>query len=149
MIKDQISRIQDIIAERDWKVKIAPETAGKHSAFGGLDELLQIRKETGCHLTVDFAHLRARNMGNIDYKEVLDKLKGVEHIHSHFSGIEWTEKGEKRHKLTEKKVIIPFIQELVKRKINMTIINESPDPIHDALKMKQIFLDHIQMRKGL
>jgi deoxyribonuclease-4 len=140
MVEFAVNKMQDAIAEQGWKkVKLAPETTGKGSQFGDLDELLKLKKDTGCHLCVDFAHLKARNNGKIDYKEVFDKLKPVKHIHAHFSGIEFTAKGERRHLITSKKDLLPLLNEIKKRNADITIINESPDPIGDSLKAKKMF----------
>lgn len=139
MVKNAVVEMQDEIGKNSWKVKLAPETTGKKSQFGSLDELLKLKKETGCHLTVDFAHLKARNNGKIDYREVFGRLRQVKHIHSHFSGIEYTEKGEKRHLITSKQDFVPLLKEIKKRNADITIINESPDPIGDSLKAKKIF----------
>lgn len=138
LIKEQINNIQAEIKIREWDVFLAPETTGKPSQFGSLAELLRLRKETGCHLTIDFAHLRARGQGEIDYDSVFEKIKGIGHIHSHFSGIEWTEKGEKRHLGLTDDVIKPFISAVIKHNPDITIINESPEPIGDAVKISGI-----------
>ncbi len=139
-VKQAVIEMQKVIKKKKWNVILAPEATGKKSQFGDLDELLRLRKETKCELCVDFAHLRARNNGRIDYKDVFDKLKGVKHIHAHFSGIEFTEKGERRHLLTEKKDIKLLLTHVKKRKLkSITFINESPNPPGDALKMKEYF----------
>jgi len=138
LIKKEIIDLQKTIKSKKWDVVLAPETTGKASQFGNLDELIRLKKETKCHLTVDFSHLRARNNGIVDYDEVMKKLKPLGHIHAHFSGIEWTEKGERRHKLTETKDIKELLSYLKKYKIDVTIINESPDPYGDALKMERL-----------
>ncbi|TKJ17781.1 endonuclease IV [Candidatus Woesearchaeota archaeon B3_Woes] len=137
-IKKEILDMMEVIKEKKWKVVLAPETTGKASQFGSLDELIRLKKETGCNLCVDFAHLRARNKGKIDYDEVMKKLKPLGHIHAHFSGIEWTDKGERRHLLTEVKDMKDLFNYLKKYKIDVTIINESPDPFGDAVKMKKL-----------
>ena len=140
MVEFAVNKMQDVMDDQDWKkVKLAPETTGKCSQFGDLDELLRLKKDTGCHLCVDFAHIKARNNGKIDYKEIFDKLKPVKHIHAHFAGIEFTAKGERRHLITTKKDLMPLLKEIKKRKSDITIINESPDPIGDALKSKRLF----------
>ncbi len=130
--------MQKTIKERKWKVVLAPETTGKPTQFGDLDELIRLKKETGCHLCVDFAHLKARNNGKIDYDVIMKKLKPLGHIHAHFSGIEYTEKGERKHLLTNEKDIKELLTSLKKHNIDITIINESPDPFGDAVKMKKI-----------
>jgi deoxyribonuclease IV len=133
-IKKEILDLLKTIKQKGWGVKLAPETTGKPSQFGDLDELLRLRKETGCSICVDFAHLKARNAGEIDYDNVFKKLKGLKHVHAHFSGIEWTDKGERKHKLTEPKHIKELISFIKKYKIDVTIINESPDTFGDCVK---------------
>ncbi|MFH1849730.1 MAG: TIM barrel protein [archaeon] len=133
IVCEQIQKMQDVIDESGWKVNLAPETTGKQSQFGDVDELLRLRDETGCSMCVDFAHLLART-GSIDYTGVFDKLRPLKHIHAHFSGIEYGDKGERRHILTTEDVIEPFLKEVVKRNADITIINESPDPVSDAVK---------------
>ena len=137
LIKNEIKDLLKTIKKNKWKTTIALETTGKKSQFGSLEELLKLKKETGCEICVDFSHLLARD-GKIDYGKTLNRLKKVKHIHAHFSGIEYTDKGERRHIITEEKVIIPFVKELIKKKVDITIINESPDPIGDTLKTKKI-----------
>lgn len=138
LIKAEVEDLMKTIKSKKWNVTLALETTGKHSAFGSLDELLQLVKDTKCGLTIDFAHLKARTEGKMGYDEMLDKVKGFKHIHSHFSGIEWTPKGERRHLLTSLGEIKDLLGEILKRKLNITIINESPDPIGDAYKMKNL-----------
>jgi len=137
-IKKEIIDLLKTIKKNKWTPILAPEVTGKPSQFGSLDELLRLKKETGCHLTVDFAHLKARNNGIIDYDEIMKKLKVLKHIHAHFSGIEWTEKGERRHLITENKYIKELLQYIIKYNLNVNIINESPDPFGDSKKTKKI-----------
>jgi deoxyribonuclease-4 len=89
-------------------------------------------------MTIDFAHQMARDQGKIDYDYVFSQIKSLNHIHAHFSGIEWTAKGERRHLLTPLGNIKSLLKEVLKRKVDITIINESPDPIGDAFKMKKV-----------
>jgi deoxyribonuclease-4 len=134
IIKKEIEGLIRTIKKNKWDVVLAPETTGKRSQFGNIDELLRLKKETGCGICVDFAHILARD-GRIDYDNVFDKLKDIGHIHAHFSGIEYTEKGERRHLITQRKDILPLIRKIAERKIDITIINESPEPIKDSVKM--------------
>ncbi len=137
MIKKEIVEMQDIIKDNKWKTELAPETTGKKSQFGSLNEILKLRDEIKCNICVDFAHLHARN-NSIIYPSVFDQLSGLRHIHSHFSGIEFTDKGERRHLVMEKNDFLPFAKEILKRKSDITIICESPVTWHDSLKMKNI-----------
>ena len=138
MIKKEMLDMQKVIKAKKFDVVLAPETTGKASQFGDLDELIRLKKEIKCGLCVDFAHIKARNNGVIDYDSVMKKLKGLGHIHAHFSGIEFSAKGERRHKLTVEKEVKELFKYLKKYKIDCTIINESPDPFGDAVKMKKL-----------
>jgi len=137
IIKKEVKEIVKFVNENKWNVFPALETTGKKSQFGSLDELLRLREETGCEICIDFSHLLARE-GTINYKEVFNKLKNIKHVHAHFSGIEYSEKGERRHVLTSKRDIIPLVQEIVKENKDITIINESPDPLNDSIKIKEV-----------
>jgi len=137
-IKKQIIEMQQIIKEKKWNVLLSPETTGKLSQFGDLDEILRLKEETDCSFCIDFSHLRARYNGKINYPEIIQKLRNEKEIHSHFSGIEYTEKGERRHILTGEKEIKELFSHIKNLKAEITIINESPDPLGDALKMKEI-----------
>jgi deoxyribonuclease-4 len=136
LIKKALLEIQDDISKKKWKATLCPEVTGKPSQFGSLEEILQLMKETGCGITVDFSHLFARQQGQIDYAEILKALP--KKFHAHFSGIEYGDKGERKHIVTEKKFFEPLATELVKRKLEVTLINESPQPFKDAVMMKRV-----------
>ncbi|MFH1337327.1 MAG: endonuclease IV, partial [Nanoarchaeota archaeon] len=59
----------------------------------------------------------------------------------HFSGINYTMKGERNHlNISENKPPFePLAKELIKKKINATIISESPITWRDSIKMRKIF----------
>lgn len=137
-IKSHILSMMDQIKKNGWKTTIAPEIAGKHSAFGSLDEIMRMQKETGCNVCIDFAHLYAREMGKIKFADVFENLKPLKHIHSHFSGIAFNEKGEKNHEIMTEEFFLPLAKEILKRKADITIISESPITWKDSLKMKKV-----------
>lgn len=142
IIKEQILFLRKEIKKNNWKVELAPEVTGKPTQFAGLDTLLRLKKETGCSICIDFAHLYARNQGKLDYDEVLSKINNLDHIHCHFSGITYTAKGERSHKVLDKDFFMPLAKAIHKHKPrSMRIINESPDIFQDAVKMKRWFLD--------
>ena len=136
-IKKAILEIMHEIRKKGWKIKIAPETMGKLNVFGNPDEILRLVRETGCSFCLDFAHLYARNLGNISYREIYDKFKNFPKLHCHFSGINFGDKGERSHKLTPESEIKKLLSALPRNK-NITIINESPDPVGDTLKSLKI-----------
>ena len=138
IIKKEIQDMQRIIKSKRWKVKLAPETTGKKSQFGSLDELIRLVHETGCSFCIDFAHILARE-GHINYKEVFEKIKKFQYIHSHFSGIEFTDKGEKRHLITPASKLKELLGWIKKYNLSITIINESPITFEDSLKGLKIW----------
>lgn len=135
-VKKAMLEMQAAIKKKRWKVKLAPETTGKVNVFGSIEETLRLVKETKCSFCVDFAHIKARQ-GSINYSKVLKQFP--KQMHCHFSGIEYTKKGERRHILTSKKETIELAKAILKRKANATIINESPDPLKDSLMAKKVF----------
>ncbi len=144
IVREAVIRMQEEIKRRKWNVRLAPETTGKHSAYGSLEEILLLSEETGCSFCVDFAHLYARNRGSIDYAGILDMIEErlrPRHLQIHFSGIEWTLAGERNHIViaSNKPPFEPLAKEILERKISATIISESPVTWKDSLEMKKIF----------
>jgi deoxyribonuclease-4 len=134
-IKDAIIEMQEARKENKWKPELAPETTGKKNVFGSVDEILRLVKDTGCSFCIDFAHILARE-GKVDYKEILNKFNSFKKLHIHFSGIEYGEKGERKHKRTEAariKELIESLNKYAKRK-EIVIINESPFTVEDSIK---------------
>jgi deoxyribonuclease-4 len=135
-IKRAMVGLQKQIARRKWQVTLCPEVTGKPSQFGSMEELLRLRKDTGCGITVDFSHLYARHQGDVDYAWILKKLP--KKFHAHFSGIKYGPKGEKKHIRTTPEFFEPLARELVRRNPDITIISESPKPYEDAVMMKKV-----------
>ena len=136
LIEKALRDLIKTISRKRWQVTLCPEVTGKPSQFGSFEELLRLKKETGCGLTVDFSHLYARHRGDIDYGRILDELP--KKFHAHFSGIEYGDKGERKHIKTTEKFFKPLAKELVRRDLDITIINESPEPFEDAAMMKKM-----------
>ncbi|MBL0712073.1 MAG: TIM barrel protein [Desulfosarcina sp.] len=136
LIRDQIRDPQQQIRLAAWRVTLCPEITGKPSQFGATEELLALMQETGCGLTVDFAHLYARQQGVIDYDALMPSLP--ESFHAHFSGIEYTAKGEKKHIRMQPAYFQPLMEALVRHRKQTTIICESPAPFDDAVMMKEM-----------
>ena len=145
LVKRSCEELARIIEKNKWNVVLGLETTGKKSQFGTLEENLQISKEVRrCAPVIDFAHIYARNNGKINFGEILDKVKNFKELHTHFSGIEFSEKGEKKHLeiLSKKPNFEELAKELIKRgfdkKRDIIIISESPILEQDSLKMKKI-----------
>jgi deoxyribonuclease-4 len=126
----------------------APETTGKRSQLGNLDEIIEIcRSFNHFEPTVDFAHVYARSGGKLnsreDYHQIFQKLEnelGIKSLHSHFTHIEYNQSGERKHHILSDENYGPpldsFIEEIVECGWNITVICESPLIDQDALLMK-------------
>jgi len=131
-IKQAILDIQKEIKSKGWKVKIAPETTGKVNVFGSLEEIARLVKETDCEFCIDFAHVLAREK-KVEYSKIKKLFGQHKKWHCHFSGIEYGEKGEKRHIKTEKSEWKKLLDNLPKDK-EIIVINEANDPVQDSVE---------------
>ncbi|MBS3072297.1 TIM barrel protein [Candidatus Pacearchaeota archaeon] len=137
-IKQRILEMKDVNKDKKWNVKLCPETMGKINVFGSWEETKELVKQTGCGFCMDFAHMKARNFGDIDFEDYVKELKEYEHVHCHYSGIEWNKGGEKKHLVIDFKEALKLFALLKEYKINCTIINESADPFGDAVKLAKL-----------
>ena len=107
-VKTQTRRIIEILENENINVWIRPETTGKATQWGDIDEIINLSKEFEQVLPcVDFSHLHARTAGEYntydEFSKVLEKLGNeigqyaLENFHGHLAGIEYTAKGEKQH----------------------------------------------------
>ena len=136
-------------------VIICPEVLGKQNQLGSLDEIIEICKiDEKLIPTVDFGHIHARGLGSLnsveDFEAVLCKIENslgmerLKHLHCHFSRIEFTRGGEKRHWTVDDTQFGPefkyLAEAICKKKMEPVIICESRDNMaEDALKLKKIY----------
>lgn len=132
-----------------------PETMGKISQLGDLNEVIELcQMDERVLPTIDFGHLHTRGIGALNTREdfayVLDALIngiGIERtrvMHSHFSKIEYTKAGEKRHVRFEDEGFGPdfalLAPEIAKRGLEPTFICESNGTMaEDAMAMKAMY----------
>lgn len=102
------NKIFDELNKNNSKIWVRPETTGKKTQWGDIDEIIALSKEFDRVLPcVDFSHLHARENGKINtYDEfclIFDKIAknlgdvAIDNFHAHIAGIEYTSKGEKQH----------------------------------------------------
>lgn len=133
------------------KFTFGPETTGKRSQLGSLDEIIDICQSFG-HFqpTVDFAHVHARNQGCLkdkdDYHRIFVKLEdglGIKTLHSHFTKIEYTAAGERRHHVLMDEDYGPPLEPLLGAIQECgwlgTVICETPFLEKDSLLMKAMY----------
>lgn len=140
-------------------VHICPETMGKINQLGTVDEVLAL-----CSLDerlipcVDFGHINAREMGSLkiaaDFEDIFNKIEDrlgaerMKHFHVHFSKIEYTVGGEKKHLTFEDKVFgpcyEPFVETVLKKGCELTVICESDGTqAEDAAAMKKYYEERL------
>lgn len=156
VLKKVIPRLQDLVKElqsKDIRVRLRPETMGKIAMLGSLEDSLTMSKE--CEMVMpcmDFAHLHARNGdGSNNSKKEWDRVldlyaeslgnEALQRLHIHLSGIEYSEKGERKHlPISEADLDIKALFKSLKtHDADGRIMCESPILEEDALLMKNIW----------
>lgn len=144
-------------------ISLGIETMGKINQLGTLDEVLSIcEMDRALVPVVDFGHLNARECGGVfkteeDYFRVFERIattlgdEVARNLHCHFSMIEWTDKGEKKHHTFERvdfgPPYEPLCDMLTKNNLSPTIICESNGTqCADALLMKQRYIGDMTER---
>ena len=152
--------INELDAAGFTDVTVCPETMGKIGQLGTLEEVLVLcsvdERIIPC---IDFGHLNARTMGGIkgeeDYRYILDTIVdriGIERasvFHSHFSKIEYTTGGEKRHLTFEDTVFgpepAPLMKLIAEKGWSPTFICESDGTqAEDAVILKNLYEEEIR-----
>ncbi len=154
------SFLKEILAEVEDKglsgILLAPETMGKKNQLGSLEEVIEL-----CGLgeqlvpAVDFGHLHAVGGGGYTEKSsfcaAIDLIGGrlgkeyLNNLHIHFSPIEFTAAGEKKHRTAIEPGFgpdfAPLAEILVERNMKPTIICESRGrQAEDAVIYRNIYL---------
>ena len=148
---DNVARAtEEILREKKRfpNVNLAYETMGKPTQFGTLEEVLRLSREFGIYPCIDPAHMHARTNGKWNsaqewhamfdlYAQYLGK-HALKRMHMHFSGIQYTASGERKH-LPLRKSDAPwkdFLRVVKERGISGTIVCESPTLEDDTLLLK-------------
>lgn len=136
-------------------IHICPETMGKVNQLGTLQEVMELCKiDERLIPCIDFGHLNARDMGILrtidDYENIFKTIKNelgqdrLKTFHSHFSKIEYTNGGEKRHLTFEDNLFGPDFEPVMeltlKYDCSPTFICESAGTqAEDAKQMKDYY----------
>ena len=136
-------------------VTLCMETMGKINQMGTIEEVMELcTMDERLLPTVDFGHINARMQGALQTEEDFDHIikymekkigrERVNKFHAHFSKIEFTKAGEKKHLTFENTEygpdFLPLAKVLVKRNLSPVIICESAGTqSQDALTMKKIY----------
>jgi len=150
IIKEGIIEVVKILKKEKIPIIIRPETTGKATQWGTIEEIVRLSKEVEQVLPcIDFSHIFARSIGKINsfkqFKEILKLVetglgrKALDNMHIHMSGIHHGDKGE-RHHLTLKDSKFNYLAVLKALKefdCKGIVISESPNIERDALLMQK------------
>ena len=146
------------------ETNLGPETAGKLSQLGSLEEVIVICEAVEqTEPVIDWGHLHARLRGNLrtanDFQKVIEEIENrlsstaAKNLHCHFSHVEFTFRGERRHHPLENPRYGPKFESLAeviaKLDLNPVIISESPLPDEDAKRMRDIVLEKLKTHQLL
>ncbi|MCD6229335.1 MAG: TIM barrel protein [Candidatus Diapherotrites archaeon] len=153
LVQEELEGLAELVQEFDVGVKLAPETMGKQKTFGTVEEILELSKDvSGVVPTFDFAHVHARGNGCLtsqgNFSSLFDQIesalgkKQLDCLHCHLTGVEHSNGNERRHlNLLESDLDWRgLVDEIIERKINPTIISESPCIEGDAIMARDYFI---------
>jgi len=144
--------ITKTLDEEGINVWVRPETTGKRSQWGTLEEITELSKHFSCVLPcVDFAHIHARNNGEFNtYDEFCRALEyisanlgdiALNNFHGHVAGIKYSEKGEKNHLIFEESDFNykDLLKALKKFNVKGALTCESPNIEADTKILKDYY----------
>ena len=151
-VVEQTAKIVDVLEKENNKIWIRPETTGKSTQWGDIDEIVRLSKEFNQVLPcVDFAHIHARSGGGFntykDFCNILDKIGtelgdvALNNFHAHLAGIAYSDKGEKNHlPLQESDMNYKDLLKAMKKfDIKGTVVCESPNIEDDCKLIKEYY----------
>jgi len=159
---DALKEVSAEMKNLGLKVKLGPETMGRKFQVGTIDEILTICQEVErTQLVIDWGHLHALHQGTFkkteDLREVAEKVEqmlgteALRSMHCHFSKIEFTDQGEKRHHTLDEERYGPDFQMLAEVMADFqmypTMICESPILDVDARKMQKMLKQVLENRQ--
>lgn len=152
-VSKALQELTEQLRNEDIHAVLRPETMGKTTQFGTLEEVLSLSGEIeGVMPCLDFSHMHAREGKENSYPEfvaILSKVEnslgkeGLENMHMHISGIEYDRNGEKRHlTLKESDFNYPELLRALKEfDVKGLVICESPIMEEDALLLKKTYME--------
>ncbi|RLG22742.1 hypothetical protein DRN72_00960 [Methanosarcinales archaeon] len=151
IVKSALSEIVETLSSEGNRVWVRPETTGKKTQFGSLEEIIRLSEELEQVLPcVDFSHIHARTGKYNTYDEfsyILESIENrlgrdaLEEMHSHVQGIEYGERGEINHlNLRESDFnYVELLKAMVDFDVRGVVICESPNIEEDALLLQKTY----------
>jgi len=151
-VSELLGNLAAQLVEENIAAVLRPETTGKPSQFGNLEEILHLSSEIeGILPCIDFSHLHARSSGGQnsydEFTHTLGRIEdtlgrtGLDDMHIHVSGIAYGPKGERNHLNLEESDFnyAELLRAFKDFDIKGLVICESPNLEGDALLLKNTF----------
>jgi deoxyribonuclease-4 len=151
-VKGGVEEVSQRLQSEGVTVCLRPETSGRLSQFGTLDEILRLSAEVaGVRPCVDFGHLHAHAAGAMntydEFASVFEQVKAclgsvaLQDMHLHVQGMAYGPAGEQRH-LTLGESDMRYeqlLQAALDWQVGGTLICESPNLEEDALLLMDTY----------
>lgn len=156
IVKKNLQPVLDALDDAGVDVWVRPETTGKPTQFGDLQELCRLCEELDSDKVlpcIDVAHLHARSNGKwntpSEFRQQLELVekhlgrRALDNMHVHIAGIAYSEKGERNHlQLDESDFNYKDLCKVWKEfKVKGVVVCESPVMEKDAVMLKRGYGD--------
>lgn len=148
----QTEKIISVLKEENNDIFIRPETTGKGTQWGTVEEIVRLSKMFDQVLPcVDFSHIHARSGGKHntfeEFCEIFDYIGtnlgdfALNNFHAHIAGIDYSSKGEKKHLILEESDMNykDLLKAFKKFDVKGVIVCESPNIEGDAQILKEYY----------
>lgn len=144
-----LAEVQSGLRSEGVDATLRPETMGRASQFGDLDEILALCLAVpGLAPCIDIAHLHARTGGwntRAEFGRLWDRVEAalgapaLGDVHLHLSGIAYGDKGEKRHLALQESDLAyeTFLEVMAQRGVRGVVVAESPAREADAVLLAE------------
>ena len=151
-VEKSMAEITETLKSLNIKIWVRPETTGKATQWGDVEEIVRLSKTFEQVLPcVDFSHLHARTNGEYntydEFAKVFETIGNeigdyaLKNFHAHIAGIEYGEKREKKHLLLEESDM--NYKDLIKAfkdfDVKGVVVCESPVMEKDAVILKAYY----------
>ncbi len=152
IVKKGVKDVVKTLKDEGVKIWIRPETTGKETQWGDLQETIRLSQDVEQVLPcVDFGHLHARYNGTNntleEFRDILSQIEkglgreALDNMHIQCCGINYGPKGEKNHLNFEESDFNwrDMLKAWKEFKIKGVVITESPNIESDALLLQKEF----------
>ena len=152
-VEKSMAEICKTLDEEGNDIWVRPETTGKATQWGNLEEIVKLSKDFKQVLPcVDFSHLHARTNGLYNTYDEFCKIfetigneigsYALENFHAHIAGIEYGPKGEKKHLMLKESDMnyTDLLKAFKKFGVKGVVVCESPIMEQDAVLLKDYYL---------